>query len=86
LSGVAFKGFEPIARLLLEHGAKVDHPNHAGRTPLMFAIMFGRQAMARFLLDHGANPDLRDAEGLSARDLAHRQGLGSLFEAKAPNP
>ncbi len=79
LSGVAFKGFEDMALLLLEFGAEIDKPNHAGRTPLMFAIMFGRKAMAQLLLQKGANPDLRDAEGLSARELAHRQGLTSLF-------
>lgn len=79
LSGVAFKGFLEIARLLIGRGATIDKPNHAGRTPLMFAIMFGREEMTRLLLEAGANPDLKDAEGLSARDLAERQGLSSIL-------
>ncbi|GBQ05348.1 ankyrin repeat domain-containing protein [Saccharibacter floricola] len=84
LSGVAFKGFEDIATLLIDKGAVVDKPNHAGRTPLMFAVMFGRENMARLLLRHGANPELRDAEGMSAREMATHQGL-TLFDESTPS-
>lgn len=82
LSGVAFKGFEDIAELLISKGATIDKPNHSGRTPLMFAVMFGRESMARRLLQHGADPEIRDAEGMSAREMASHQGL-TLFDESA---
>ncbi|MFT8768774.1 MAG: ankyrin repeat domain-containing protein [Gluconobacter cerinus] len=80
LSGVAFKGMTDIAQVLIDNGAQVDHANFSGRTPLMFAIMFGRTDMARLLLSAGANPDHRDGDGVSARDLAERQGVTGFFD------
>lgn len=79
LSGVAFKGHLAVAELLVSAGAKLDIPSHLGRTPLMFAVMFGRQDMVRFLRSRGADPDQRDAEGLSVRDIAETHGQKHLF-------
>jgi ankyrin repeat protein len=80
LSGVAFKGDVALVNMLLAAGAEVDAANAVGRTPLMFAVMFGRDDVARVLLGARANVLLRDGEGLNALDLAQRQGNGALLQ------
>ncbi len=76
LGGVAFKGHTGIARQLLAAGAEVDKPDVAGRTPLIFATMFGRADMAALLVLHGADIHHRDAEGVSAADIAPAERPG----------
>ncbi|GBQ15496.1 ankyrin repeat domain-containing protein [Swaminathania salitolerans] len=82
LSGVAFKGHLAVAELLVDRGAALDIPSHLGRTPLMFAVMFGRVELVRFLLERGADPNQRDAEGLSVRDIAETHGQSHLLSAE----
>lgn len=41
-----------------------------GKTPLMLAALRGHYRTVQLLLDEGANPDLVDAHGLTALDLA----------------
>ena len=74
LAGAAFKGELEIAKLLLGHGAQVDGTGGGSRTALMTAAMFDRTEMVALLLAHGADPDLRDAAGQSAADLARQMG------------
>ena len=45
-----------VARLLLEHGANVNHPDEYGRTLLFTASRYSYEDLARLLLDYGANP------------------------------
>lgn len=46
-----------IAELLVEHGAKIDEPQHGlpGHTPLSIAISQGSHKAVSFLIAHGAN-------------------------------
>lgn len=74
LAGAAFKGDAAIAKLLLEHGAQVNGIGDGTRTALMTAAMFDRTEMVDLLLAHGADPDLRDASGKSAADMARAMG------------
>ena len=74
LAGAAFKGDATIAKLLLDHGAQVDGIGDGTRTALMTAAMFDRTEMVDLLLAHGADPDLRDASGKSAADMARAMG------------
>jgi uncharacterized protein len=78
LMGVAFKGYDEIARLLIDAGADVDHANRAGQTALMMAALFGRAAMVELLLSAGADPMAKDAAGATAADLARDQGNDAL--------
>jgi uncharacterized protein len=57
-----------------------------GRTPLMFAVMFGRQAMVELLLEAGADPQRRDVEGHSAIDLAAGQADPAIFDRLSRAP
>ncbi|KAK7874073.1 hypothetical protein R5R35_004619 [Gryllus longicercus] len=49
-----------VARLLLEHGARVDAANAAGATPLMLAADAGDAEGVELLLGGGAEADRRD--------------------------
>jgi hypothetical protein len=56
----AFRGRTSIAKMLLEHGAKVDIRDVVGRTPLHDAARGGRLECAKLLLLHGANIEARE--------------------------
>lgn len=56
--------------LLLERGADVDLPNHAGFTALMAASRFGGANTVRILLLHRADVSLELPDGRTALDLA----------------
>lgn len=53
-------GHSMMAKLLLQHGARVDERNEAdlGNTPLMYAAMKGRKRVLQSLLTSGAQLDL----------------------------
>jgi len=72
LMGAIFKGVEPVFNLLVDR-CDVNQLNSQGQTPLMYASLFGREAMAQILLEKGANKDLRDANGYTAEGLAESQ-------------
>lgn len=48
-----------MLRWLLEHGARVDHFNFSGFTPLMLAAKLGHADCVRICLSFGAHPDVR---------------------------
>jgi ankyrin repeat protein len=72
--GVCFKGYLPIAELLLLHGADLNLQHGNGGTALMFATLFGRNDLVRLLMEHGADLNIKDNRGLTALDLAVQQG------------
>ena len=59
-----------IAELLLKHGANVEGGSPDGKTPLMMAAMFNRQAILELLLANGARIDAVDSRGMTAVSLA----------------
>ena len=63
-----------IAKLLIQHGADVNHVDGLGMTPLLYAasIDFGDSAIIDLLLKSGANAKARTGDGLTALDLARR--------------
>ena len=69
LAGVCWKGSEPVARLLIEHGAAVDDGG-VGMTPLMLAAMSGHLPVVRLLVAAGADVTVRSGSGHTARELA----------------
>jgi ankyrin repeat protein len=70
------------ARLLLESGAGANEQAASGDTALHAAIWAGSNAPAlvKLLLSHGADPDLRNAQGKSARTLAYAFGSPELMD------
>jgi uncharacterized protein len=64
------KDREPIARVLLELGANVNHQNRARRTALHEAAQQGSIAMIRLCLTYRARLDLQDVNGNTPLHLA----------------
>lgn len=54
------KGSLPICKLLIERGAKVNHQNNNGHTPLKYAGSKNHKDVLTFLLDCGGDPNVRD--------------------------
>ncbi len=63
-----------IARVLLKHGANVNHVGRTGMTPLLYAasIDFGDSAMVDLLLKSGAHRTAVTRDGATALDLARK--------------
>jgi uncharacterized protein len=57
----------------------VNAVNDEGRTPLMRAARWGREAEVQALLKAGADTSTVDKEGLSAREWAERKGFASVL-------
>lgn len=74
LMGVAFKGYDAIADLLLGAGAYPHAVNRAGQTALMMASLFGHYKIVDTLLALGADPYAMDVAGNSAISVATDQG------------
>uniref|UniRef100_A0A672L1J6 Zinc finger ZZ-type and EF-hand domain containing 1 n=1 Tax=Sinocyclocheilus grahami TaxID=75366 RepID=A0A672L1J6_SINGR len=55
----AITGSEAAAIFLATHGAKVNHPNKWGETPLHTACRYGLAGLTAELLQQGANPNLQ---------------------------
>ncbi|WP_291144704.1 ankyrin repeat domain-containing protein [Hydrogenophaga sp.] len=70
----------PVARLLLERYAFIDAQSPNGTTPLMMAAHYGNKAVVKLLLDEGADTAMKNEQGLSAIDFAHRAGRGDVAE------
>jgi ankyrin repeat protein len=71
---VCFKGYAPIAQLLIDAGANHNLQHGNGGTAMMFAAMFGRNELLKLLAAHGADKTLEGSRGLSVFDLAAQQG------------
>jgi ankyrin repeat protein len=61
-----------MVRLLLEHHAYIDAESPNGTTPLMMAAHYGSPGAVKLLLEEGADPLIRNQQGLTAIDFAHR--------------
>lgn len=61
-----------MTRLMLEHHAYIDAESPNGSTPLMMAAQYGNTTVVKLLLEEGADPLLKNQQGLTAIDFAHR--------------
>ena len=62
----ATAGTVPIARLLLDRGARIDTQGEHGTTAFFMAVVWMHMELVQFLLERGANPHLPNKEGLTA--------------------
>ena len=67
----SLKGHLAIARLLVEHGAEV---NHGGWTPVHYAAFEGGPELVKFLIEKGADKNGLAPNGFSPLMLAARSG------------
>lgn len=68
----ATHGHLAVMTLLLDKHAYIDAASPNGTTPLMMAAGYGTPAAVTLLLEVGADPLLKNDQGLTAIDLAHR--------------
>jgi len=74
------KGHLDVAQFLSANGAKIDSLSFGGTTPLMMAVQSGNELLVKLLLDKGANLQLRNAEGITAIDIADIYGKPEISE------
>jgi len=78
------KGLTSVVELLIEKGAAVDIQNKYGETALIVSSMQGGEpAVVSALLKANANKDLKDVDGLTALDMANKNGCTSIAELLA---
>ena len=70
LNLAACEKYPAMIKLLLDHGADVNHQNKNGKSSLMEAALWGRIENVKHLLEHGANRSLRDNHSSRAIELA----------------
>lgn len=75
LMWAAARGDVGIVELLLSSGADPNQQNRFGWTALMSAALAKRSSAIELLLRHGAKAELRNTDGISARDIAIRLGF-----------
>ncbi|XP_058628794.1 ankyrin repeat domain-containing protein 10a isoform X2 [Onychostoma macrolepis] len=71
----AFGGHPECLLWLLHTGAEINRQDYVGEAPIHKAARAGNMECINVLLIQGAKPDLRNANGLTAADLAHAQGF-----------
>jgi len=64
------RGHLEVAQYLLANGAIVDSMSPTNTTPFMMAVQSGNEQLVKLLLDKGADIQLRNANGLTAIDIA----------------
>lgn len=70
---VSATGLDDIVRLLLGHGAEINHREHGIDTLLATSITQGKRSTAKILLESGADVHIEDAEG---HNIALEAALG----------
>ena len=84
----AHHGEEAAARWLIRAGARVDHQNRRGTTPLMYAQTMAQQtgdlSMVRLLCAAGADKSLRDQYGYAAIDYCEKAKHPELWDLLTP--
>jgi hypothetical protein len=63
-----------LARILIAHGANVNHPDIYGMTPIFGAIMAAHSKAVDVLMEGGADLDITDADEFCMRDGYIRSG------------
>ena len=71
----------PVAGVLLDHGADVNHANRRGDTPLHAAASSADWSILRLVLDRNGDPKKVNNAGESALHVACRTGDVNLTKA-----
>jgi nucleoside phosphorylase len=74
----AEKGYEVVARFLIEKGAVVNASDKNGRTPLHQASLDGHEAVARLLIEKGADANASDKDDWTPLHRASWNGHGAV--------
>ena len=63
-----------LARMLIVHGANVNHRDIYGMTPIFPAVMTAHSKAVDVLMEYGADPDVTDSDGATIRDVYIQSG------------
>lgn len=74
------RGYDDVARVLLDAGANVNARRDDGFTPLILAVFFGQEDVVRLLLEAGADTSARTALGTTAAKWAASRGFKEIVE------
>ncbi len=85
LIAAAHLGHDEIVRVLIEHGAPLDHVNNLGWTALIEAVILGdggsrHQKTVAHLVKAGANKSIADRNGETPLMLAKERGYGAMVQ------
>ncbi|MBK9069497.1 MAG: ankyrin repeat domain-containing protein [Myxococcales bacterium] len=69
-----------ISKLLIVHGALVNHASQLGDTALIYAVRRNKKDLVELLLDHGADTAHTNKTGESAVDIARKQGSVEIVD------
>jgi hypothetical protein len=87
LGAAILAGDLPATQLLIEYGADVNHVPSSGDMPLSQSALAPKEGaeIAQLLLRHGADPDLKNAQGISARQQCrYSNEIRNLIEQTRP--
>lgn len=70
-----------LASKFISRGAKVNSPNHDGKSPLIMALLAQSEGAVNFLLANGADPHIEDLTGNDACDYAKNMPRFSKISA-----
>jgi ankyrin repeat protein len=74
LHAACYQGNLQVVELLLRYpGIELNAIDIDGRTPLMWAVERGHEAIIAFLLEKGADPTVKNQESKTAADVAREQ-------------
>lgn len=87
----ATRGHLAVMTLLLDNYAYIDASSPNNTTPLMMAAFYGTPSAVKLLLEAGADPLIKNDQGLSAIDFAHKNSrvdsaeiIAAFVRAKQP--
>ena len=75
-----------IERAILTLGADIDLQGGGGQTPLVHAVLSGKQQAVETLLKLGANVDIPEKDGYTVAHAAGFQGRAEILKILAAHP
>eukprot|EP00961_Rhodomonas_salina_P052435 703824-Rhodomonas_salina.1 len=76
----AAQGNEKEVQHCIKQGAGLNSLDEEGRTPFMMACKYGKLGTAHGLIKLGANPDLKDKQKLTAKDLSMHKHVNEWLD------
>ena len=74
------RGFDDVARQLLDLGADVDLQDRAGNTALHFASAWGHISLVQLLIERGCSLAVKNLEGSTASEYAYSHSVKDALE------
>ena len=74
------EGCDELAKILIEHGAKINVTDENGSSPLIFAATCGNVSVAKIFIAHGAEVNLQNSKKNSALHCASELGFLSIIK------